>query len=104
MQPQPALARAAGAVRLVEARLVDEADARLRRDLLERLRHLERMRAAFDLARPRDDRERQGIADLDISDFHDGVWGGGHGSFNKTGGADSQTLSFPANIDAIASM
>ena len=53
----------AGAVGLVERGLVDEADAEPRRDLLQRRRHLERVRAAFQLARPGDQRQRQRVAE-----------------------------------------
>src|SRR5262249_38625809 len=58
-------ARAPGArpVRLVERGLVHEADAGPRRDLLEGARHFERMCAAFERARPGDQRQRQAIAE-----------------------------------------
>ena len=66
----------AGAVRLVERGLVDEADAEPRGDLLQRRRHLERMRAAFQRAGPGDQRQRQRIAEARLPDGDDGVGGG----------------------------
>ena len=61
--PRPRCAVGGCAVGLVEACLVDEADARACRDLLERGRHLERMGAAFELAGARDQGQRQRIAE-----------------------------------------
>ena len=56
------------AVGLVEGGLVDETDADARRDLFERARHFQRMRAAFQLARPGDQRQRQGVAEAHGAD------------------------------------
>ena len=61
------------AVGLVEGRFVDEADAGARRDFLQRLRHLQRMRAALQRAGPGDQRERQRVAELHVADGDDGV-------------------------------
>ena len=70
-RPRPALALEAGAVRLVERGLVDEADPELRRHLLQPPGHVEGVLARFELAGPGDERERQvvaegGGADLDV--------------------------------------
>ena len=70
-KPDAARGRRAGAVGLVERGLVDEADLQPRGDLLQRGRHLQRMRAAFELARPGDDRDRQIIAELDRANGDD---------------------------------
>ena len=67
----------AGAVRLVEACLVDEPQARLRRDLLQRRRHLQRVVARFQRAGSGDDGERLVVADLHGADADDGI-GRGH--------------------------
>ena len=61
-QADAARGAGAGAVGLVERSLEHQANAEPRRDLLERARHLQRMRPAFELARPGDDRQRQRIA------------------------------------------
>ena len=61
----------AGAIGLVEGGLVDKADAAPRRDLLQRAGHLERMLAAFHLARPGDQRQRQAVAEPDLADDDD---------------------------------
>jgi len=53
----------AGAVRLVEGRLVDQSHPQAAADLLQRLSHLQRMFSAFHRAGTGDDRERQIIAD-----------------------------------------
>ncbi len=53
-RPMPRALLRAGAVRLVERGFVDEADAEPRGDLLQRRRHFERMRAAFQRARAGD--------------------------------------------------
>ena len=45
-----------------------------RRDLLQRRRHLERMRAAFQHAGTGDQRKRQAIAEVSFSDCHDRTW------------------------------
>lgn len=54
-----ALARQARSVRLVERRLVNEADAEPTADLLQRRRHLQGMRPALHLARPGEQRDRR---------------------------------------------
>ena len=58
-EPDSALGGARGAIGLVEGRLEHEADRAPLRDLLKGRRHLERMRAAFELAGPGDQRQRQ---------------------------------------------
>ncbi len=63
LQPNSASALGAGAVRLVEGCLIDEADAEARGDLFQRGRHFEGVRPAFQLAWTGEKRERQGIAD-----------------------------------------
>ena len=77
LEPEAARARARGAVRLVERGLVDEPDLPPRRDLLQRLRDLERMGPALHLAGPGDQRERQVRAELrrerPAADLNDGV-------------------------------
>ncbi len=65
LQADPARRGCAGAVGLVERGLVDEPNAEPRGDLLQRSRHLERVRAALELARAGDDRDRQVIAEFD---------------------------------------
>ena len=62
-----------GAVGLVEGGLVDEADADARRDFLQRRRHFQRMRPAFHLAGPGDQRQRQGIAEAHGADGDGGI-------------------------------
>jgi hypothetical protein len=58
-----------GPVRLVERGLVDERDAASRRDALQRLRHAERVRLAFDHVRSGDQDERRARAyDDTVSD------------------------------------
>ena len=57
VEAHAARALRAGAVGLVERGLVDEADLQPRRDLLERRRHFQRMRAALQRAGPRDQRQ-----------------------------------------------
>ena len=70
-QAEAARRRGAGAVGLVERGLVDEADLQPRGDLLQRGGHFERMRAAFELAGPGDDRDRQIIAEFDRANGDD---------------------------------
>src|SRR5262249_54351735 len=71
-----ARALGAGAVRLVERGLVDEADADPRRDLLERTRHLQGMRPALERAWPRDQGERQPVAEAHGADGDLGIGSG----------------------------
>ena len=73
IEPDPARGRRAGAVRLVERGLVDEPDPDAACDLLERGRHFQRMRAAFELAWAGDQRERQRIAETRIADGDNGI-------------------------------
>ena len=73
LEPDAARAVAAGAVRLVERGLVDEANPDALRHLLERLRHLQRMGTAFELARTCDQRERQIVAEARRADIHNRV-------------------------------
>ena len=72
-RPMPRGAAGAGAVRLVERGLVDEPDADPAGDLLERRRHLERVAAALERARPGDQRERQRIAEAHGADSDDRI-------------------------------
>jgi len=46
------------------------ADFEAARDLLQRGRHFERVAAAFELARPGDDRNRQVVAEFDLTGRH----------------------------------
>ena len=86
-EAEAALARQAGAVGLVEARLVDEADTGLGGNLFQRGGHFKRVRAAFELARAGDDRELLGIADLDGTGLDDGIGlDGGHTGILETQG------------------
>ena len=64
-QADPARRGGAGAVGLVERGLVDEPHAKPRGNLLQRSCHLERVRAALELARASDDRDRQVVAEPD---------------------------------------
>ena len=73
-RPDAALAREAGAVGLVEGRLVDEADAEPRRDLLQRGGHLERVRAAFHLAGAGEHRDRPVVGERDVADGDGRHW------------------------------
>ncbi|MGY4370999.1 hypothetical protein ACVW1A_007064 [Bradyrhizobium sp. LB1.3] len=70
-QPKTPRSRRAGAIGLVERGLVDEADLQPRGDFLQRGGHLQRMLAAFELARPGNDRDRQIIAELDRANGDD---------------------------------
>src|SRR6185437_6736069 len=63
-----ACALARGAVALVERRFVNEGDAGLGGDLLQRRRHLQRMRAAFERAWTGDQRQRQIVAEARAAD------------------------------------
>src|SRR5262249_35724700 len=63
LKPHPAMAFAASAVGLVEGGLVDEADSQLAGNLLEGRDHFQRVVAALERARPRDQRERQSVAE-----------------------------------------
>jgi hypothetical protein len=63
-----ARAAARGAVRLVEGRLVDEADLQPAGDFLERRGHFQRVRAALHLAGPGDQRERKRVAKAGFAD------------------------------------
>ncbi len=58
---------ALGAVRLVERGLVHEPDTDLGRRSLQRRRRLQRVRPAFELARPGDQRQRQTVAETDLT-------------------------------------
>ena len=73
-EADPARAFGAGAVRLVERRLKDEPDAKARSDLFESGCHLEGVRPAFHLTGTGKKRKRQGVANANASDLHDGVW------------------------------
>ena len=66
----PAGGLRAGAVRLVEAALVNQPHAGRRARLVQRRRHLHRVAHALDLARPGDQHERQMVADGDAPDRH----------------------------------
>ena len=68
-EPEPAGARGAGAVRLVERALVDEAELEPASDLLERLRRLQCMRAAFQHARSCNQRERRVLREASRADL-----------------------------------
>ena len=68
VKPEPARACGAGAVRLVERCLVNEADPDPLGDLLQRRCHLQGVSAAFELARPGDQRDRQRIAEAHGTD------------------------------------
>ena len=68
VKPEPARAGSAGAVRLVEAGLVDEADAEPAGDLLQRRGHFQGMRAAFQLARAGDQRQRRVLREATRAD------------------------------------
>ena len=74
VEPGPALAGQRGAVRLVEAGLVDEADAEPGGHFLERAGHVEGVLARFQLARAGDQRERRGIGEGDLADPDGDVW------------------------------
>src|SRR6185437_5379477 len=65
LEPDAAGAGRAGAIGLVERRLEDEAYPEPRADLLQRRRHLHRVRTAFQLAGTGNDRKRQVIAEFD---------------------------------------
>ena len=75
-EPDAARARSAGAVRLVERGLVDEADPELRRDLLEGARRVEGVRAALERARTGDQRQWQRIAEAHRADSDDRIGSG----------------------------
>ena len=53
-------------------------DAEARSNLFQRGRHFEGVRPALQLAWSRKKGKRQGIADADAADLHDGVWIDGH--------------------------
>ncbi len=72
LEPHAASAARRRAVGLVEGRLVDEPDPEPARDLLQRLRRLECMRAALHGAGTRDQRERQGVAEAHGAGGDDG--------------------------------
>jgi hypothetical protein len=76
IEPHAALAFRAGAIGLVERRLEDEADPRFAGDLLESRGHFERVVAALERARPRDQRERQPIAEARFADGDDRIGSG----------------------------
>ena len=68
VEPHAARARQAGAVRLVERGLVDQPDAELAADLLQRRRHLQRMVAALHLAGAGEHGERRVIGERNAAD------------------------------------
>ena len=72
-EAKAALAGKAGAVRLVEGGLVNEADPELPGDLLELSRHHEGMLTAFQLAGTRDHGQRQLVADAQLADLYGGI-------------------------------
>ena len=78
VEAETAGARGAGAVRLVERRFVDEADAEFGGDVLQRGRHVEGMPAALQCARPGDQGQWQRVAEFDLAHGDGGVWLGGH--------------------------
>ena len=79
VQPDPARAPRAGAVRLVEGGFVDEADTKPRGDFLERAGHVECVRAAFEHTWSRDQSERQRVAEVRLTDGNNSIGGGtGH--------------------------
>ena len=67
VEPDAALARERGAVRLVEGGLVDEAQPEPPRDLLQRRRHLQCMPAALHLARAGEHRDGRVVRDLNCA-------------------------------------
>ena len=71
LQAQATFAAQAGAVGLVEAGLVDQANSELVRDFLDRLRHFKRVLAQFERAGPRDQGEGPIIGDVEFADFDD---------------------------------
>ena len=73
VEAKAARARRAGAVGLVERGFVNEADIQLRGDLLQRRRHIESVRAAFQRARPGDQGERQRVAEARFADLTMGL-------------------------------
>src|SRR5262249_18635337 len=75
LEPHAARALAAGAVRLVEGGLVDEADLQPGRNFLQRRGYFERMRAALERTRSRDQRKRQRIAETRLTDGDNGIGG-----------------------------
>ncbi len=76
IEADAAVAPRAGTVGLVERGFVDEADPELAGDLLERRGHFERVVAALERARPRDQRERQPIAEARFADGDDRIGSG----------------------------
>src|SRR5262245_27165923 len=70
-EPDAARALGAGAVGLVERGLVDELDADPAGDLLERRGHVDGVVAAFERARPGDQRQRQRVAEARLADGDD---------------------------------
>ena len=74
LESDPARGPGTRAVRLVERGLVDDADAQLVRDLLQGCRHFKRVHAAFELARPSEQRERQAVGNADVADLDHRIW------------------------------
>ena len=68
LEPDAALARERGAVRLVERGLEDQPEPELAGDLLEGGSHLECVRAALHLARAREHRDRCVVRNLHAAD------------------------------------
>ena len=68
VEADAALTLGAGAVRLVERGLIDEANPEPRGEFLQRRSHLKGVCAAFQRARPGDQGERQRIAEARLAD------------------------------------
>src|SRR5690606_9226932 len=79
LEPHAPLPRKAGAVRLVERGLVDEADPEPSGHLLQSAGDLERVLPRFELARPGDQDDGEVIAEDGISDRDVEVWVHGAG-------------------------
>ena len=75
-EPDAPLALNARPVGLVVGRLVDDADAQVFADLGDPARHIQGVLSAFQRARTRNDRERQVVAQLHVTDGY--VAGCGH--------------------------
>ncbi len=84
VEPDAAPAFAAGAVRLVEARLEDVADAEVARDPLHPLRDHHRMIAAFHLAGAGDQREGRALRELGAPKSDRGIRSGHGRPFDGT--------------------
>ena len=83
VETDAALGAERGTVRLVEARFVDEPDAEPGRNLLQRRRHFERMRAALHLAGAGEHGDRPVHGEGHVADVDGGVGtlgGFGHGA------------------------